>query len=220
MTGGAAGPRPPVIALAGFRLTGRSYRASLTTMAQDLSGYHRALDLFEGLVAGVPGDGWDAPSPCEGWTARDVAGHVTGGQYLIMALAGGEPEPDASRDPARFVPGDVLMSWRTARKECAEVLTPRALSRPIPFGGFGELPLADYLAAYILEPLVHAWDLARATGQPARLDPDLVHHAFATAQVVAAPLRAAGHLAPPLPPPKGADEQTRMLAFLGRSVPA
>ena len=186
-------------------------------MAQNLSGYHRALDLFEGLVAGAPRDGWDAPSPCEGWTARDVAGHVTGGQYLILALAGGEPEPDVARDPARFVPGDVLMGWRAARKECAAALSPDTLRRPIPFGGLGDLPLSDYLEGYILEPLVHAWDLARATGQPSRLDPDLVHHAFATAQVVAAPLRAAGHLAPPRPAPKGADEQTRMLAFLGRN---
>lgn len=186
-------------------------------MAQNLSGYHRALDLFEGLVAGVPRNGWDARSPCEGWTARDVAGHVTGGQHLIMALAAGGPEPDINTDPARFVEGDVLMSWRTARKECAAALTPEALSRPIPFGGLGELPLADYLEGYILEPLVHSWDLAQATDQPSRLDPDLVHHAFATAQVIAAPLRAEGHLAPPLPPPPGADEQTRMLAFLGRA---
>ncbi|MGW5417781.1 TIGR03086 family metal-binding protein [Actinomadura geliboluensis] len=187
-------------------------------MAHNLSGYHRALDLFEGLVAGVSRDGWDAPSPCAGWTARDAAGHVTGGQHLIRALAGGEPEPDVHRDPARFVPGDVLMSWRTARKECAAALTPDALRRPIPFGGLGDLPLADYLEGYILEPLVHAWDLAKATAQPSRLDPDLVHHAFATAQVVAAPLRAEGHLAPPLGAQQGADEQTRMLAFLGRTT--
>lgn len=185
-------------------------------MAQNLSGYHRALDLFEGLVAGVPRDGWDVPSPCAGWTARDVAGHVTGGQYLIRSLATGEPEPDIAADPARFVPGDVLMSWRTARKECAAALDPDALDRLIPFGGLGELPLGLHLEGYILEPLVHAWDLAQATRQPSRLDPDLVHHAFATARVLAAPLRAAGRLAPPLLAPRGADEQTRMLAFLGR----
>ncbi|MCQ0021422.1 hypothetical protein [Actinomadura madurae] len=141
---------------------------------------------------------------------------MAGGQYLIRALAAGGPEPDIARDPARFVAGDVLMSWRTARKECAAALTPDALGALIPFGGLGELPLGDYLEGYLLEPLVHAWDLAVATGQPSRLDPDLVHHAFATAQVLAAPLRAAGRLAPPLQAPRGADEQTRMLAFLGR----
>ncbi|RKS67830.1 uncharacterized protein (TIGR03086 family) [Actinomadura pelletieri DSM 43383] len=185
-------------------------------MAQDLSGYHRSLDLFEDLVAGVPRDGWDAPSPCARWTARDVAGHVTGEQHLIRALAAGDPRPDVNDDPARFVPGDVLTCWRSARKECAAALTAEALRVLVPFGRLGELPLGDFLGGYILEPLVHAWDLAQATGQPSRLDPDLVHHAFATAHVIAAPLRARGHLAPPLPPPPGADEQTRLLAFLGR----
>jgi uncharacterized protein (TIGR03086 family) len=185
-------------------------------MAQNLNGYHRALDLFEGLVAGVSPDGWDAPSPCEGWTARDVAGHVTGGQHMIRALATGVPRPDTNKDPARFVRDDVLLSWREARKECTAALTPDALTALIPFGSLGELPLQTFLEGYILEPLVHAWDLAQATAQPSRLDPDLVHHAFATAQVIAAPLRARGHLAPPLTPPKGASEQTRLLAFLGR----
>ncbi|TYK42895.1 TIGR03086 family metal-binding protein [Actinomadura decatromicini] len=186
-------------------------------MAQNLSGYHRALDLFEGLVAGVSPGGWDAPSPCAGWTARDVAGHVTGGQRMVLALAAGEPAPEVNADPARFAADDVLSSWRTARKECTAALTPAALSRPVPLGGLGDLPLGDFLEGYILEPLVHAWDLAEATGQPSRLDPDLVHHAFATAQVVAAPLRARGHLAPPRQAPQGADEQTRMLSFLGRT---
>ncbi|WP_067468684.1 TIGR03086 family metal-binding protein [Actinomadura macra] len=188
-------------------------------MAQNLSGYHRALDLFESLVAGVPRDGWDAPTPCAPWTARDVAGHVTGGQHLIRALASGEPVPDITDDPVRFVPGDVLMAWRTARKECTASLTPGALKRLVPMGALGELPLGDFLGGYILEPLVHAWDLAVASDQPTRLDPDLVHHAFATAHLIAAPLRTAGHLAPPLPAPQGADEQTRLLAFLGRPHP-
>ncbi|GLZ06894.1 TIGR03086 family protein [Actinomadura sp. NBRC 104412] len=185
-------------------------------MAQKLGGYHRALDLFEGVVGGVPHDRWSSPSPCAGWSARDVTGHVIGGQYAIIALATGEEAPDADTEPGRFAAGDALLAWRTARKECDAALTPEALRRPIAFGGLGELPLGDFLGGYVLEPLVHAWDLARATGQPARLDPDLVHHAFATAQVVAADLRADGRLGPPLTPPPGATEQTRLLSFLGR----
>ncbi|MEV4256867.1 TIGR03086 family metal-binding protein, partial [Spirillospora sp. NPDC049652] len=148
-----------------------------------LGGYERALDLFEGLVAAVPRDDWDAPSPCAGWTAAQVAGHMIGGQHMIRALATGAPQPDVNTDPGRFCPGDVPLTWRGARKQCAAALTDEALARPIPLGGLGEVPLGDFLAGYILEPLVHAWDLAVATGLPARLDPDLVHHAFATARV-------------------------------------
>ncbi|MFD0686322.1 TIGR03086 family metal-binding protein [Actinomadura fibrosa] len=187
-------------------------------MARNLNGYQRALDLFERVVAGVPRDGWDAPSPCAGWTARDVAGHVTGGQHAVRALATGRPAPEVGEDPARFVPGDVATAWRAARKECAAALTADALERPIPLGQLGDLPLGDYLEAYVLEPLVHTWDLAVATGQPSRLDRDLVHHAFATAHVIAAPMREDGRLGPALPAPRGADEQTRLLAFLGRAV--
>ncbi|MFC4913563.1 TIGR03086 family metal-binding protein [Actinomadura gamaensis] len=181
-----------------------------------LGGYERALDLFEGVVGAVPRDGWAAPSPCAGWTARQVAGHVIGGQHMIRALAVGAPQPDVNTRPERFCPGDVLLAWRSARKECAAALSEQALARPIPLGALGDVPLGDYLAGYILEPLVHTWDLAVATGQPTRLDPDLVHHAFATARVIAAPMRAAGHLGPPLTAPPGADEQTRLLSFLGR----
>ncbi|MDX6429841.1 MAG: hypothetical protein QOE54_2207, partial [Streptosporangiaceae bacterium] len=97
-------------------------------------------------------------------------------------------------------------------------LTETALQRPVPFGALGELPLHLFLGGHILELLVHSWDLAQATGQMARLDPDLVHHAFATAQVVAPALRADGRLGPPLAPPARADELTRLLAFMGRAA--
>ncbi|RFU37286.1 TIGR03086 family protein [Actinomadura logoneensis] len=181
-----------------------------------LGGYDRALDLFEAVVGAVPPDDWDAPSPCAGWTACQVAGHVIGGQYVIRALATGAPQPDVNTDPGRFCAGDVMLAWRAARKECAAALSDEALARPIPLGGLGEVPLGDFLSGHVLEPLVHAWDLAVAAGRPPRLDPDLVHHAFATARVIAGPMRAAGHLGPPLTAPPGADEQTRLLCFLGR----
>ena len=32
---------------------------------------------FTDRVRGVAPGGWDSPSPCEGWTARDVVGHLT-----------------------------------------------------------------------------------------------------------------------------------------------
>jgi len=185
-------------------------------MAQKLSGYHRALDLFEGVVGGVTRDGWDAATPCAGWTARDVAGHLIGGQHLIRALATGGTPPDVNADPGRFCSGDPLLAWRTARKETEAELTPQALGRQVPFGALGDLPLSDFLGGYALEPLIHAWDLATATGQPDRLDPDLVHHGFATAHIIGGTLRAAEQIGPALTPPRGADEQTRLLAFLGR----
>lgn len=187
-------------------------------MTWELSGYRRALDTFERVLSGVAEERWAAGSPCTGWTARDVAGHVIGGQHLVKALAEGSSCPAGiTAMPGRFCGDDPAAAWAAARKASTDALTPDALRRPVPFGTFGELPLNDLVGAEILELLIHSWDLAQATGQPVRLDADLVHHAFATAQVLAPALRRAGHYAPPIKPKPGASELTRLLAFLGRT---
>lgn len=187
-------------------------------MTEEFTGYQRALDGWEAVLGAVPADGWDAPSPCTQWSVRDVAGHMIGGQCMIRDLAAGKPPENVNNAPGRFAGADPIESWRAARKECAGALTPAALRRPIPFGELGEVPLRDFLDGYILEILVHTWDVAQATGQAAGLDPDLVHHAFATARVIARPLREAGLLGPERPAPQRADELTRLLAFMGRSA--
>ncbi|GAB3664997.1 TIGR03086 family metal-binding protein [Actinocorallia lasiicapitis] len=185
-------------------------------MTAEPSGYERALDLFEAVVAGVPADGWDSASPCAGWTARDVIGHVIEGQREIIALARQEAPPAPVEEPAKLAGTHPMRSWREARTDCAAALTEQALARDIPFGGFGELPLHVLLDTYVLELLVHAWDLAATNDQPLTLDGDLVHHAFNTAQVVGNSMRAEGLIGPALTPPPGAGELTRLLAFLGR----
>jgi len=65
---------------------------------------------------------------------------------------------------------------------------------------------------------VHSWDVARATGQDETLDPAGVSYAFAMLLPNDDAIRGAGSFGPKLDPPTGADEQTRFLCFLGRSV--
>jgi uncharacterized protein (TIGR03086 family) len=186
-------------------------------MTEEFTGYQRALDGFESVLCAVPADGWDAPSPCTDWSVRDVAGHMIGGQHMIRDLAAGATPQEVNTAPGRFAGTEPVESWRAIRKECAVALTPAALRRPIPFGALGDVPLRDFLGGYILEILIHTWDIAQAIGRPARLDPDLVHHAFATARVIARPLRQAGLLGPERPAPPRGGELTRLLAFMGRS---
>src|SRR5256885_1456924 len=99
-------------------------------MTWEQRGYERALDGFQETLSGVRV--WTAQSPCTRWTAYDVAGHVIGGQYLIKALALGEPVPDVNTEPSRYCPPDPTVAWEKARKSCAAVLTEGALARPVP----------------------------------------------------------------------------------------
>jgi uncharacterized protein (TIGR03086 family) len=68
----------------------------------------------------------------------------------------------------------------------------------------------------ITDHVVHGWDIAHPLGLDTRLDPELVTLTFdwAKANLVRQPM----FFGPEVTPPADADEQTRMLAFLGREA--
>ncbi|WP_214416703.1 maleylpyruvate isomerase N-terminal domain-containing protein [Sphaerisporangium fuscum] len=65
--------------------------------------YDRLAEGFLRRIEVTPPDKWDAPSPCEGWVARDVVTHVVDNHRAILAASGRghfgppgtEPQPAA-----------------------------------------------------------------------------------------------------------------------------
>lgn len=125
----------------------------------------RALDGFEAVLVATPPNRWLSPSPCEGWCAVDVAGHVTAGLLVIEMRAAGRPLPQADPDWREVAGEDPVASWRTVRARMTAELGPGALGRRIGLATGQEVTLREFLEEYPLELLVHTWDLARATGQ-------------------------------------------------------
>jgi uncharacterized protein (TIGR03086 family) len=183
--------------------------------------YRLAQDGFDAMLAAVPADRWDAPSACTEWTVRDVAGHVTWAQHQLRAWATGEPDPEQTGAPGSPHPGswageDPVATWRAARARSVPTLTPEALARTTSITGIGDVPLIAVVTLLVTDTVAHTWDIGYALGLPVELDPVLVATAFewGRANVVRRP----GFFGPELTPPDGADEQTRMLAFLGRAA--
>lgn len=86
-------------------------------------------------------------------------------------------------------------------------------------GHFGERSFAWRVDSFLsFDLVVHGWDLARATGQDETMDPRELPRIRADAEALGDMARAPGVFAAPVEPPEGADEQTRVLAFLGRRV--
>jgi uncharacterized protein (TIGR03086 family) len=142
-------------------------------------------------------------------------------QHQMQAWATGEDYPDRSGAPGAPHPGtsageDPVTSWRRAREASVATLTDEALSRSVPLPGLGEVPLAAVVSLLITDHVAHTWDIGHALAMEVRLDPVLVAMAFewARANVVRRP----GFFGPALTPPAGSNEQTRMLAFLGRAA--
>ena len=66
--------------------------------------------------------------------------------------------------------------------------------------------------------LVHTWDLARATGLDESLDPAEVHRQLVAMEAFDdSVLRGSGHYGPRVEVAADADEQTRLIAFTGRT---
>lgn len=195
-----------------------------TTEHVTVDAYQRAQDGFDEVLAAVPTGQWDAPSACAGWTARDVVGHVIWGQELVRHLATGTEQHDRTGAPGADSPGrladsDPLAQWRAARATANAQLTVDALERAAPPQFVAAHPgatLADFLNVLLLDFLAHTWDVGHPLGIDVRLDHDLIERSTPVAHQVV--VRAPGMFAAEQTPPPGADDQTRWLAFLGRSV--
>jgi len=188
-----------------------------------LDGFVRALDGFEAVLAVVAPDRWEAPSPCAGWCAADLAGHVIGDLQAVEEYATwrddpGRAEPDRAH-PRSAAGDDPLAAWRAARARLMAVLDPAALARTVPLPWGGSVPLGGWLERYPMEFLIHTWDLAQATGQAVVLDPVLVHDALGPARQFAPIARMSGLIGPECTVADDADDLTRLLAIFGRRNP-
>jgi uncharacterized protein (TIGR03086 family) len=188
-------------------------------MSDATTGYRTALDGFDAVIRRVPADAWDNPSPCEGWSALEVAGHVISGLHLAGLLASGGVPPRQAPPTAEVVGEDPVASWQSAREATLAALTPDALARVVP-GPVGEMPLGTMIEQFMAgEVMVHTWDLARAAGLDVTLDPQLVEETFARWEPMDSPaMRQPGVFAARLAAPEGASRQDQLMAFLGRQV--
>ncbi|MEU6705498.1 TIGR03086 family metal-binding protein [Streptomyces wuyuanensis] len=183
-----------------------------------LDRHAEALALFTERVHAVRPEQWDAPTPCTGWSVRDLVNHVTAEQFWVPPLVG---EGRSVADVGDSYDGDVLgghpaVTWdRAASAAKAAFREPGALERGVGLS-FGESTVAAYCAQMTADMIVHAWDLSRAIGADDALPDALVGFAAGEVAPYAAELAGSGMFAPAVEPPEDADPQTRLLCLLGR----
>lgn len=173
--------------------------------------YRRLAASFTDRIVAVDPGRWHDPSPCEGWTALDLVGHVVETEGMFLGLV------DRRIDAVPSVDDDPLAAWTTVRDAVqAELDDPERAAAT--FTGFdGPSTLAAAIDRFVcLDLVVHGWDLARATGQDERLDPDEVRRVVEAVAAFGDAIRGPGVCGPEVEVAPGADEQTRMLALVGR----
>lgn len=179
----------------------------------EISERHRTLAAeFTRRIAAVPDDRWSSPSPCAGWTARDVVRHVLEASYRDM------PDKVGLTIPVGPVDSDPLAAYQQARDTMQEILEDPARAELEFDGFFGRTSLELTVDNFLnFDLVVHAWDLARATGQDETMPAGEVHWAYEAALKMGDMLRYDGVCGPEVPVPADAPEQDRLLGLVGRT---
>lgn len=170
--------------------------------------FDRLSKAFRDKVAQVPPERWDAPSPCEGWTARDVVHHVATTPAMFYRFIGAEP-PALPVDPVEALP--VMHADVLAKLEDPAVATTEFE------GFFGRSTWEAAVDGFVnFDLVIHNWDLSKAAGLDTTIPDDDLGRVEAAAEGFGDAGRSPGVFGPAIDPPPGADRQTRLLCFVGR----
>ena len=190
------------------------------TARQAIDTLPEAARAFTVLLDRLEPAAWGAPSPCVGWTVRDVVDHVVTEHLWAPHLLRGESleevgdrydgpvlggSPDSARRAWRLAMLGSLQAWA----QVEDVGQPVASST-------GGQSAGDYAHQMLLDLTVHAWDVARG----GRVAQPLIHDAVGLSTAYEKPRVAAGEVAGIFAPPvRSASEHPmdQLAALLGRN---
>ena len=185
----------------------------MTLSAEPAQEFRQVAGSFGRLVEAVPDDRWGDPSPVAGWAARDVVRHLV--EWFPAFLEHGAGL-SLARGPS--VDDDPVGAWRVFGEAVQALLDdPATAGRVLSNPHIGEVPVPQAVSRFFTaDVFMHAWDLARATGQDDTLDPERCAVMLEGMEPLDDMLRASGQYGPRVAVPEDADAQTRLVAFIGR----
>lgn len=176
---------------------------------------------FGRLVQQVADDQWGFMTPCPAWDVRHLVAHVVLGDMLLADLLEGVVGDGAVAVDPSVLGHTPMATWRgTALRMIEAARRPGAMARVLPHGDTDVSALA-LVELRITEHLVHGWDLGTAIGVPAVPEVGQAEAALEAWFPLRDLLVESGRFGVgPQMPPDGAGPGARLLALLGRSVPA
>jgi uncharacterized protein (TIGR03086 family) len=165
----------------------------------------RATERTSQVVRGVREEQFGTPTPCAKFDVKELIHHLEWVAELFESLGRMGPRveqgPYAGDFPERAE--RTLATW--SRPEAWEGTSP----------GMG-LPMTALGHMYLVDLVVHGWELARATGQPYEPEPEAVSRALEFTGQMAEMGRQRGAFGPPVAVPDDAPELDRLLGIAGR----
>ena len=177
----------------------------------------RALEQTAAIIAAIPGGQAGLATPCPGWDVRTLVRHLVGQDlrnFLVVAR-GGTADWQA---PADELGEDWGTEFRDRAAQLMAVWRAADLEEQVAMPGGGQAAMGGRADQQIAELAMHGWDLVRATGQQANLDPALAEHALSWSRQMLRPEFRGPDQAfgPEVPVPPDAPAYQRLAGWFGR----
>ena len=177
------------------------------------------LELFGTVVDRMPSSAWSEASPCDGWTALDVLGHLGSAIGFGVAILDGRTYDWPTFDrPSDLVVGTPAAYWAVVAVPARAAVEGADLdaTRETPMG---VRTVAEGLAFPAIDLFVHAWDIGRAGGIAVEVPDDVIGFAHTYIDPIPADMvrGAKGAFGPPVAPPDDATPTEAFIAWTGRA---
>ena len=187
------------------------------TLQPDVA-FLRGLDFFSGAVRQLSAEDWQRASPCQGWRALDVLGHV--GQAIrfgTLLLQGAQPAWSPVEPPGAVIEGSPGAWWDDLAGRARSVVEDVDLSREVD-SPMGRASIGQGLSFPVLDLYIHGWDIAKSAGCDLVLPAEAIEFAHAVIDPVPAEqVRNPRVFAAEKPAPVDATESEAFLAWTGRN---
>lgn len=181
--------------------------------------FAQATEFFGEHVHAAPARSWSAPTPCTDWNVHDLVNHVVNEQLWAKPLIQGRTIADVGDEfDGDLLGTDPTGAWDRAAQESRSALGAAGALDRIVHLSYGDETAENYTNQMTLDALVHGWDLACGIGADRAMPRELVSWAIELVEPMHDGLVASGLFGSPLPVGADADDQTRLLALLGRSA--
>lgn len=181
--------------------------------------HERCLVRFGELVDGVRDDAWHQPTPCSEWDVRDLVNHnVEENRWAAELLNGRTIEEVGDRYEGDLLGDDPAGAYHASAEVARRAAALDGVLDDEVHVSWGTIPARQFLDQRWSDLLIHAWDLAVATGQDPALPEDLTEAAYAGMKAQEEAVRASGVFGDAVEVPDDADTTTKLLAIAGRDA--
>jgi len=140
----------------------------------------RSTDEFRKRLVQIADDQWDLPTGCGDWTVRELVRHVLAGNLMVGMLEQGATADEVLAMFQTDVLGDdTVAAWDHSVVVQADAFRVDAVLEQVWHHPAFDMPAGMVMGFRLVDPALHAWDLARAIGVDDQLDTELMEVLYA-----------------------------------------